>query len=132
MFGNTFETSNVYKASSPSPNYALVPTNGNYSRLTGRLVLMEYSTGIETVMFRIVGDGITLYEQTYKTTGDRIGSREGLESLPVDVDIDISGIDVLQIQCYTMRDEVWRGAFSTIGSNFTMASIGMVDFTVHQ
>ena len=133
MFGNGYSTSNLYSASARSRSYALISLNGEFSRLTGTVMLMGYGNGRETVMFRIVGDGSTLFEQTYKNTGDRNSSREGLESTPVGVDIDITGVDVLQIQVYTMGDMVWNiGLVGGIATNYTIAYIGMADFTVHQ
>ena len=130
VFGNPFESANFYSVNTSSGSYTLIPLNANYSRLSGRLCLLTYSQGIETVMFRIVGDGITLYEYSYKTTSEQLGSREGMESSPISVDVDISGVDLIQIQAYTMNDGVFRGVLSAISQNFTIAHLGMVDFVV--
>lgn len=103
-------------------DYIQYSLNGKYSRLTGTVIPHEYFQWVnsETEDFRLVilADGESVLDY-------RFGRDEVEQGADLDVDINVSGVQVLQIQFYDLNN-----AGTTLG-NGADAKVGLVDFYLY-
>jgi hypothetical protein len=128
ILGNYYDTTNFYVVVGRQESVVTVNLERNFARLTGTLVLIAYWDGFETMVFKIEGDGATIYERTYKS--EKYDEHVGLDASPVEVDINVSGVAVLKIS-YTGADDVDDKPGERPG-NYTKSDVGLVDFAVHR
>jgi RNA polymerase sigma-70 factor (ECF subfamily) len=128
IIGNYYDTENFYIVVGRRETVVTVNLDGNFASLTGTLVLIAYWDGFETMVFKIEGDGETIYERFYKS--EKYDEHVGLDTFPVDVDIDVSGISELRIS-YIGADDVVDKPGERPG-NYTKSDVGLVVFVVHR